>query len=166
MVGGALALGSCGGSTPSGPSAPPAAAVVSGGYLLQIQPAPGCAFPAGVLSFPMEAASAGGYPHPGVRVVLEGAPGSLEGELLYLNSTLPGGLGTTGDRVLSSEGLRVWVRAIGTGPVTAWRDGRGEVATGTLLGYLAIGGANACAPARPLPRASHRRSRPSPRSPA
>ncbi len=101
VMGGALALGSCGGSSPSGPSGPPAAAVVTGRYHLHVRPAPGCAFPAGVLSFPMEAASAGSYPYPGVEVVLEGAPASLEWELLYVDSTLRGSLGTTGDGVLS-----------------------------------------------------------------
>jgi hypothetical protein len=90
----------------------------------------------------MEAALAGSYPYPGVQFVLEGAPASLELEFLYTNSTLRGSLGTTGDGVLSSEGLRFWIHAIGTGPVTARRDGRGEVVTGSLMGYLAVGGAN------------------------
>ena len=50
-------------------------------------------------------------------------------------------MGTTGDGVLSNEGSRAWIHAIGTGRVTHASDGRGEVVTGTLMGYLALGGA-------------------------
>ena len=91
------------------------------------------------LSFPMVAAAAGTSPHPGVQVVLDGNPGELELEFLSENLTLRGGLGTTGDGVLSNEATRLWMHAIGTGPVTRASDGRGEVATGTLMGYIALG---------------------------
>jgi len=91
------------------------------------------------LSFPMVAAAAGTSPHPGVQVVLDGNPGELELEFLSENLTLRGGLGTTGDGVLSNEATRLWMHAIGTGPVTRASDGRGEVATGNLMGYIALG---------------------------
>jgi hypothetical protein len=94
------------------------------------------------LTFPMVAAAAGTAPHPGIQVVLDGNPGELELEFLSENFTLRGGLGTTGDGVLSNEAVRLWMHAIGTGSVTRASDGRGEVASGTLMGYVALGGAN------------------------
>jgi hypothetical protein len=90
----------------------------------------------------MEAAPAGTLPHPGVQVVLEGAPASLELELMYTDFILRGGFGTTGDGVLANEGLRFWAHAVGSGGATQTSDGRGEVVTGKLLGYLALGGSN------------------------
>src|ERR1700730_15813410 len=69
---------------------------------------------------------------------------SSASEWTFLSETfiLRGGLGTTGDGVLSNEATRMWIHAIGTGSVTRASDGRGEVATGTLMGYVALGGAN------------------------
>jgi hypothetical protein len=88
----------------------------------------------------MVAAAAGTSPHPGVQVVLDGNPSELEWELLNESFTVRGGLGTTGDGVLSNEAARMWVHAIGNGAVTRASDGRGEVVSGTLMGYLALGG--------------------------
>jgi hypothetical protein len=93
------------------------------------------------LTFPMVAAAAGTSPHPGLQVVLDGNPAELEWELLYESFTMHGGLGTTGDGVLSNEATRMWVHAIGTATVTRAADGRGEVVSGTLMGYVALGGA-------------------------
>jgi hypothetical protein len=90
----------------------------------------------------MVAAAAGTSPHPGVQVVLDGNPGELEWEFLSENFTLRGGLGTTGDGVLSNEATRLWTHSIGMGSVTRASDGRGEVVTGNLMGYVALGGAN------------------------
>ena len=73
--------------------------------------------------------------------MLDGNPAELELEFLSENLTLRGGLGTTGDGVLSNEATRLWMHAIGTGSVTRAIDGRGEVATGTLMGYVALGDA-------------------------
>ena len=95
--------------------------------------------PKGSLPFPMVAAPAGTLPHPGVQVVLEGSPESLELELEQTDFTLRGGFGTTGTGVLSSDGVRLWISSIGTGPVTQASDGRGEIVTGRLIGYLALG---------------------------
>ena len=47
-------------------------------------------------------------------------------------------MGTTEEGVVASEGLRVWVHAIASGPVQHASDGRGEIVTGTLSGYLAL----------------------------
>lgn len=91
----------------------------------------------------MDAVAGGTSPHPGVQVVLEGSPSSLEAEFKYTDFTLRGGLGTTGLGVLTNEGLHLWIRAIGTGAVAHQGDGVGEVAAGTLMGYLATGFANA-----------------------
>ena len=140
-------LAGCG-SGPGGPSpsptptptATPAPGPVSGRYLLQIVPAPVCGMSRSPLTFPMVAAAAGTSPHPGVQVVLDGNPGELEWELLAESFTLRGGLGTTGDGVLSNEATRMWVHAIGNGSVTRASDGRGEVVSGTLMGYVALGG--------------------------
>jgi hypothetical protein len=137
------------GSGPSGPSASPTPTPtptatpppgpVAGRYLLQVVPGPGCRLDRSPLSFPMVAAAAGTSPHPGVEVVLDGNPGELELEFLSENLTLRGGLGTTGDGVLSNEATRLWMHAIGTGSVTRASDGRGEVVTGNLMGYIALG---------------------------
>jgi len=136
------------GSGPSGPSASPTPTPtatpppgpVAGRYLLQIVPGPGCNMSRAPLTFPMVAAAAGTSPHPGVQVVLDGNPGELEWEFLSENFTLRGGLGTTGDGVLSNESTRLWTHVIGTGSVTRASDGRGEVVSGNLMGYVAIGG--------------------------
>jgi hypothetical protein len=135
------------GSGPSGPSASPTPTPtatplpgpVSGRYLLQIVPGPGCGMSRSPLTFPMVAAAAGMSPHPGVQVVLDGNPGELEWEFLSENFILRGGLGTTGGGVLSNEAMRLWIHAIGTGSVTRASDGRGEVVTGNLMGYVALG---------------------------
>lgn len=139
-------LAGCG-SGPSGPSASPTPTPtatpppgpVSGRYLLQIVPGPGCSMSRAPLTFPMVAAAAGTSPHPGLQVVLDGNASELEWELVNENFTVRGGLGTTGDGVLSNEATRMWIHAIGSGPVTRASDGRGEVATGTLMGYIALG---------------------------
>ena len=86
VAGVALVMVGCGSSrvlpTPSpSPSSLKLGGVVSGHYLLQIQPGPGCAMRKGSLSFPMTAASAGTVPHPGDQILLEGDPSSLELEL-------------------------------------------------------------------------------------
>ena len=141
----ALIFAGCGPSGPAGPtpspspSGPKPGGAVSGHYVLQVQPGAGCVMPRGSLSFPMVAAQAGALPHPGVQVVVEGSPASLELELEQADFTLRGGFGTTGAGVLSSEGVRLWISSIGAGPVTQASDGRGEIVTGSLGGYLALG---------------------------
>jgi hypothetical protein len=140
------------GSGPSGPSGSPTPtptptppltpSSVTGRYLVQITPGPGCNMSRAPLSFPMVAAPAGTAPHPGVQVVLDGNPGELELEFLFDNGTLRGGLGTTGDGVLANEALRLWMHAVGNGALTRARDGRAEIVMGTLMGYVALGRPN------------------------
>lgn len=89
----------------------------------------------------MDAATGGTAPKAGTQVVLTGDPGALEAEFLSESLTLRGGVGTTADGVLANESLRLWVRVIGSGPVTRAADGRGEVRSGTMMGYLAFAGA-------------------------
>jgi hypothetical protein len=135
------------GSGPSGPSGSPspspttapAGGVVSGRYLLQITPSAGCALSRATLSFPMDAAAAGTFPHPGVQVLLVGAPSALEAELMSPEGSVRGGIGTTGAGALSNETVRLWIHAIAAGSVTRAADGRGEVVSGTLMGYVALG---------------------------
>jgi hypothetical protein len=122
---------------------------VAGRYLLEIQPGVSCSnqsittLPKGPYSFPMVASAGGTTPHPGVEVVIEGVASSLELEFKYTDFTLRGGLGTTGEGVLTNQGQRLWMNAIGTGAVTQKADGIGEVTAGTLIGYVAIGSATA-----------------------
>jgi len=139
------------GSGPSDPSASPTPtptappltpSSVTGRYVLEIVPAPGCNMSRTPLSFPMVAAVAGTSPHPGVQVVLDGNPGELELELLFDNGTLRGGLGTTGDGVLANEALRLWMHAVGSGSLTRASDGRAQLLTGNLMGYVALGRPN------------------------
>jgi len=78
-------------------------------------------------------------------LTLDGAdPGLLELELKYTDFTLEGGFGTTGDGVVSNEARQFWVNAIGTGQVTQASDGRGEVLSGSLRGYLEVEGTDPC----------------------
>lgn len=142
IVAGVLPFGSCGGSNPDGPTPPTPGGTVAGRYLLEIRPAASCSLARGPHSFPMNAAAGGSTPHPGVQVVIEGVPSSLELEFKYTDFTLRGGLGTTGAGVLTNEGLRLWIRAIGTGAVTHTGEGPGEVTAGTLMGYVAVGSAS------------------------
>ena len=132
----------CGGpdapNGPSSPSPPPqTVGPVAGNYMLEIRPAAHCAM-GGPLTFPMVAAAAGATPYPGVQVILAGAE-TLELELYSTPSTLTGGFGTTEAGVLGNETVRLWIRAIGTGPVTRAADGRGEMTSGRLAGYVAFG---------------------------
>jgi predicted small lipoprotein YifL len=132
----------CGGSDgPTNPGSPspsispsPQAGPVAGAYLLEIRPAGSCGV-GGPLTFPMVAAAAG----PGVQVLVVGDGRMLELELLSASSTLTGGFGTTEAGVLSNEAVRLWLHAIGSGPVTRGADGRGQVAAGRLAGYVAFG---------------------------
>jgi hypothetical protein len=143
-----LVLPACG-STPGGPGGTPtptptpaAAGPVTGRYLLQITPSASCRAPIPTFSFPMDAAAGAAAPKPGTQVVLTGDPGALEAEFLAENQTLRGGVGTTADGALASESLRLWIRVIGSAPVTRATDGRGEVRTGTMMGYLAFAAAS------------------------
>lgn len=136
-----LFLGSCGGSNPDGPTGPQPGGTVAGRYLLEIRPSASCSVARGPHTFPMNAAAGGTTPHPGVQVVIDGDPSTLELEFKYTDFTLRGGLGTTGNGVLTNEGLRFWIRAIGTGAVTQTSDGHGEVLAGSLMGYMATGSA-------------------------
>jgi hypothetical protein len=139
----ALVVG-CGGadppngpSSPSPPPSPQTVGPVAGAYRLEIRPAAACAM-GGPLAFPMVASAAGTAPYAGVQVLLAGSD-PLELELLSAASTLTGGFGTTEQGALANESIRLWIRAIGSGPVTRAADGRGEVVSGRLAGYVAFG---------------------------
>jgi hypothetical protein len=144
----ALGLGSCGGGGPMTPSPSPSATPpqpggpVTGGYLLQITPGPGCNMPRNPLTFIVQAAAAGTQPHPGVQVLLAGGATPLEMELLSTGTALRGGVATLNDDglgALSSENMQVWVHAIASGNVFGAPDGRGQIVSGgTLAGSLAI----------------------------
>jgi hypothetical protein len=140
----ALAAG-CGGSSPVGPMPSPSPSPTAqpggtlvGRYTLSITPSASCAMPRTPITFPMTAADAGVTTHPGVQVLLDPNGFRLELEALHESFAVHGGLGTKEDGVVSDQNQRVWVRAIGAGPVLRATDGRGEVLTGTLAGYLAL----------------------------
>jgi hypothetical protein len=142
----ALTLTTCGGlDAPMGPGSPspsPSASPAAGGtivgrYLLRITPASGCPMSSAV-SFPMVAAAAGTSPHPGVQVLVASSE-AFEAELLSESNTVNGGFGTTEAGVMTNEGTRLWIRVIANGAVLRAADGRGEVVTGRMAGYLAYG---------------------------
>jgi hypothetical protein len=90
------------------------------------------------ITFPTIGADAGATTHPGVQFLLDPNGSRLELEAVYESFVIRGGLGTSDDIVVSDQGQRVWVRAIAAGPVLRATDGRGQVLTGTLAGYLAL----------------------------
>ena len=122
------------------PSAPTSGGAVAGPYLLRVTPAAACGM-GGAASFPMTAVAAGTAPYPGVQVLVAGSD-VLELEFRSAGDAMTGGLGTTEQGALASEALRVWVRTIATGAVTRAADGRGEIVTGRMAGYLALGHAS------------------------
>jgi len=135
----------CGGSNPilpmpspsPSPTAQPGGTVV-GPYTLSITPSASCALPRTPITFLMTGADAGMTTHPGVQVLLDPNGFRLELEAVYESFAIHGGLGTFQEGVVSEQGQRVWLHAIGAGPVLRATDGRGQVLTGTLAGYLAL----------------------------
>ena len=112
---------------------------MTGAYVLQIEPAAGCAVPAGPHSIAVIASPTGTTAQPGSAQVLPASGGSaLELEFLYVGDVLRGGLGTTDEGSLTAGNLRLYMRTIGTGPVTHLGSGRGEVLSGTMFGDLAF----------------------------
>jgi hypothetical protein len=148
LVAGFLALGSCGGSGPTdpggGPTGPKPGGTISGRYTLQLVPAASCSGRA--VSFTVQVMQTASSPHPGAQLLWTGTePALLELELKYTDNTLEGGVGTTGDGLPANEGPYVWVNAIASGKTTQTSDGRGEVVSGALRGYVEIDGImNAC----------------------
>jgi hypothetical protein len=138
------ACGSNPGPTPSpSPSpTPQPGGSLTGAYTLQITPSAACAMSRTPQSFPMAAAAAGVSPHPGVQVLLDPNGFLLEMEVLSDVVTIRGGLGTTEAGALSDQNQRMWVHAMGTGPVQHASDGRGEVISGLFAGYVALAAAD------------------------
>jgi hypothetical protein len=143
----ALALAAGCGSNPIGPMPSPSPSptaepggAIAGGYTLSITPSASCAMSRTPITFLVTGADAGATTHPGVQVLLDpnGSLDRLELEAVYESFAIHGGLGTTELGAASDQGQRVWVRAIGAGPVLRATDGRGQVLTGTLAGYLAL----------------------------
>ena|SRR5262245_24912823 len=125
------------------PSGPQAGGPVTGRYLVQITPGPGCAMSRTPVSFPVQAAAANTPQHSGVQALLVGDGSRFELEFLSAQTALRGGVGTTADGVLANEGQRVWVHAIGAGSLFQAADGRGQILNGgTLSGYIAVGAAD------------------------
>jgi hypothetical protein len=146
----ALAVG-CGGSNPIGPMPSPSPSptaqpggAIAGGYTLSITPSASCEMSRTPITFLMTGADAGVTTHPGVQFLLEpnGTLSRLELEAVYESFAIHGGLGTNEVGAVSDQGQWVWVHAIGAGPVLRATDGRGQVLTGTLAGYLALAAAN------------------------
>jgi len=142
----ALFAGSCGGGGPVTPSPSPTptppqpGGPITGGYIVQITPGPGCAMSKSPLTFAVTGAAAGTQPHPGVQVLLVGNDGVLELELLSTGVALRGGVGTLNDfGAMSREGMRVLVHGIASGLVFGASDGRGQITSGgTLSGFIGL----------------------------
>jgi hypothetical protein len=135
----------CGGSNPIGPMPSPSPSptaqpggTITGRYTLSITPSASCAMSRTPITFLMTGADAGVTTHPGVQFLLEPNGSFLELEAVYESFAIHGGLGTSDAIVVSEQGQRVWVRAIASGPIVRATDGRGELLTGTLAGYLAL----------------------------
>lgn len=149
-----VALAGCGSNmgvptpSPSPSPTPQPGGTVAGNYTLQIIPSASCTMSRAAITFPMAAAAAGASPYPGVQILLDPNGFRMEMEAFYLQTAalpgpaflLRGGLGTTNgnDIILSDQGQRVWIHAVGGGIVQHVGDARGELATGTLAGYLAL----------------------------
>ena len=112
---------------------------MAGAYTLQITPSASCPMARTPLSFPMTAAPTSPTTHPGVQVLLDPNGRRLELEAIEESFTIRGGLGTNEEGITSDQGVWIWVRAIAAGPVQRSAGGNGEVVTGTLAGYLALG---------------------------
>jgi hypothetical protein len=112
---------------------------VAGAYTLQITPSASCAMARTPLTFSMTAAATAPTTHPGVQVLLDPNGRRLELEAIEESFTIRGGLGTNQEGVTSDQGPWLWVRAIASGSVQRSASGSGEVLTGTLAGYLALG---------------------------
>jgi hypothetical protein len=137
----------CGGSNPIGPMPSPSPSptaqpggTITGGYMLSITPSASCALSRTPITFLMTGADAGVTTHPGVQFLLDpnGTLSRFELEALYESFQVQGGLGTNEVGAVSDQGQWVWVRAIASGPIVRATDGRGELLTGTLAGYLAL----------------------------
>ena len=138
-----LSCGSGPGTPNPGPSATPqAGGPVVGRYLAQVTPGPGCAMARSPLGVTVEAQPAGTAPYPGVQALVLGDGSRFELEFLSEQVRLRGGAGTTEEGVLTNEGLRLWVHGIAAGLVFRSADGRGQITSGTLTGYVALGPAD------------------------
>jgi ABC-type phosphate transport system substrate-binding protein len=133
------------GSSPIGPMPSPSPSptaqpggTITGRYTLSITPSVSCAMSRTPITFLMTGADAGVTTHPGVQVLLDPNGSFLELEAVYESFAIHGGLGTSDAIVVSEQGQRVWVRAIASGPIVRATDGRGELRTGALAGYLAL----------------------------
>jgi hypothetical protein len=145
-------LAGCGGSNPGSPMPSPSPSptaqpggAIAGGYTLSITPSASCAMSRTPITFLVTGADAGVTTHPGVQVLRDpsGTLSRFELEAVYESFALHGGLGTNEVAAVSEQGQWVWVRAIAAGPVLRHpADGRGEVLTGTLAGYLALANIN------------------------
>ena len=92
------------------------------------------------ITFRVTGADGGLTTHPGVQVLADtsGTLSRFELEAVYESFAIHGGLGTNEVGAVSEQGQSVWVRAIASGPIVRATDGRGELVTGTLAGYLAL----------------------------
>jgi hypothetical protein len=141
----AVVAAGCGEPNPGTPPGTRMGGTLSGRYRLELKLASSCSAAAVTATFPVQLAASGSSPHPGIQVTLDGGdPGLLELELKYTDFVLEGAFSTTDDGARSDQAREAWVNAIGRGAVTQTSDGRGQVMSGTLRGYLEIEGTAAC----------------------
>jgi hypothetical protein len=81
----------------------------------------------------------------GVQILPQGASGArdpninVEMELQVRDGAVRGGLGTRPPGVISTEGVRIFIRGMGAGTITATSaPGRGEIVDGVLAGGVKV----------------------------
>jgi hypothetical protein len=143
-------LAACHGGRPDTPDATPSPSpsptsvpggTLQGNYLLRIEPSAGCAAPGTVFTFPVQATAADTPRAQGFSMIVPdtGRVTDFEIELRYMGTDVRGAIGTTASGEPSREGIRLWIRAIASGPVTTVGRPPGQVLQGGLSGYLAFG---------------------------
>lgn len=136
-----VALGACGSedsSTLSSPL-PPVTTLLDGAYDLVVTPAETCRLPGAPYVVSVDVRSFDGAGGKELRATLPGGDGTLVLEMLYAEpGTLQGSVSTL-DWVAASAHW-VFVRASGSGRVTAAAGGRAEVESGTMSGDVQVVG--------------------------
>jgi hypothetical protein len=116
---------------------PPVTTLLDGAYDLVLTPAPGCELAGAPYEFAVDVESFAGSEGNELRATLAGDGDSLVLEMLYSPPGWLQGSVSTLDFV-DADSAEVFVRASGTGRVTAATGGRAEVESGTMSGDVSV----------------------------